>query len=151
MSTMEAQPDFKELLELLNAQGVEYVIVGGYAVAFHGAPRYTRDLDLYVRPTAENASRILDALGEFGFGGLDLAASDFTTPDRVVQLGVPPVRVDFVTSIDGVSWERVWEHRVAGAYGDVPVMFIGRQELVANKRAAGRKTDLADAEALGEG
>jgi len=148
---MEAQPDFKELLELLNAHGVEYVIVGGYAVAFHGAPRYTRDLDLYVRPTPQNAERVLVALRKFGFGDLDLTLSDFVAPDRVVQLGVPPVRVDFVTSIDGVSWERVWENHAAGSYADVPVKFIGRQELIANKRASRRTIDLADTEALGEG
>ena len=91
---MEVQPDFKELLALFNAHGVEYLIVGGYALAFHGAPRFTGDLDLWVRPAKKNAQRIVAALREFGFGSLNLAEQDFADRDRVVQLGVPPVRVD---------------------------------------------------------
>ena len=144
-------PDFKELLALLNAHGVEYLIVGGYALAYHGAPRYTRDMDLYVRPTRENGERTVSALREFGFGSLGLEAADFELPRRVIQLGHPPVRVDLVTSIDGVDWDAAYANRVQGTYGDVPVSYIGRREFVANKRATGRKQDLADLEALGEG
>ena len=147
---MEVQPDFRELLALLNAHDVEYVVVGGYALAFHGAPRYTGDLDLYVRPDPENARRILSALEAFGFGSLDLNPGDFSIQDRVVQLGVPPVRVDLITSLSGVSWEECWEGRQPGAYGDVPVAFIGREQFIVNKRAVGRTKDLADLEALGE-
>jgi hypothetical protein len=102
------------------------MIVGGYALAFHGAPRYTGDMALYVRPTPENARRILAALDAFGFGSLDLNARDFSRPDRVVQLGVPPVRVDLITSLSGVTWEECWAGREPGLYGDVPVSFIGR-------------------------
>ena len=90
---MEAQADFKELLACLNARGVEYMIVGGYALAFHGAPRYTGDLDVWVKPDAENARRVLAALADFGLGSLDLEEADFCLADRVVQIGVPPVRV----------------------------------------------------------
>jgi len=147
---MEVQPDFRELLALLNAHSVEYMIVGGYALAFYGAPRFTGDLDVFVRPTAQNAVRILAALSDFGFGSLNLGAEDFSTQDRVVQLGVPPVRVDLITSLSGVSWETCWASRQPGAYGDVPVAFIGRAQFIANKRAIGRTKDLADLEALGE-
>jgi len=147
---MEVQPDFRELLALLNAHGVEYVVVGGYALAFHGAPRYTADLDILVKADPGNSARIIEALGLFGFEGAGLTPSDFQQPDRVVQLGVPPVRVDILTSLTGVSWEEVFSGRVEGAYGNVPVHYIGRDQLVANKRALWRKRDLADIEALGE-
>jgi len=147
---MKVQPDFRELLALLNGHNVEYVIVGGYALAFHGVPRYTGDLDILVKPVPANARQILAALEEFGFGLLGLTAEDFILPDRVVQLGVPPVRVDFITSLTGVPWLEAFAGRVAGKYGDVRVYFIGRDQFIANKRATGRKRDLADLEALGE-
>jgi hypothetical protein len=147
---MEAQSDFSELLALFNAHRVEYLIVGGHALAFHGAPRYTGDLDLLVRPTEENARRILSALSDFGFGDVGLGASDFNKPGAVVQLGVPPVRVDMVTSIDGVDWEAADAGQAAGTFGDVPVRYLGRDEFIANKKACGRTKDLADLEALGE-
>ncbi len=147
---MEVQQDFKELLELLNANRVEYVLVGAHALAYHGAPRYTGDLDLYVRPTPENAGRILEALSGFGFGSLGLSRDDFVQPDQVIQLGQPPVRVDLVTSISGVSWEEVSEHAIEDRFGNITVRYIGRNELLKNKRAIGRKKDLADLEALGE-
>lgn len=147
---MEIQPDFKDLLKLFNENNVEYVIVGGYALAFHGAPRFTGDIDLYVRPTQENAKSIIAALESFGFGELDLSSSDFQIPNCVVQLGVPPVRIDIITSIDGVSWETTDKGKASGEYGDITVSYIGREELLANKHATGRKKDLADIEALGE-
>lgn len=147
---MEVQPDFRELLGLFNAHSVEYMVVGGYALAFHGTPRFTGDLDLFVRTTAQNARRILAALDDFGFGSLNLRAEDFSAQDRVVELGVPPVRVDIITSLSGVSWEECWAGRQPGAYGDVAVAFIGRSQFIANKRAMGRQKDLADLEALGE-
>lgn len=147
---MEVQPDFRDLLELLNENGVEYLIVGGYALAFHGAPRFTGDIDVFVRPSPKNAERILNALTAFGFSFSNLDVDDFQTPGRVVQLGVPPVRVDLITSISGVTWEQAQAHRQPAVFGDVPVAYIGRAEFVANKRASGRKKDLADLEALGE-
>jgi hypothetical protein len=146
---METQADFKELLALFNARHVEYVVVGGYAMATHGAPRFTRDLDLYVRPTAENAARVMESLREFGFGSVGLSQRDFESSGQVVQLGRPPVRIDLVTSIDGVGWEEVDKGKVGGAYAQVPVPVIGRNELIRNKKAVGRKQDLADVEALG--
>jgi len=146
---MEHQSDFRELLALLNAHRVEYAIVGGYALAWHGAPRFTGDLDILIEPVPVNARRILAALTEFGFAGLDLTVDDFTAPDRVVQLGYTPVRVDILSALTGVSWDEVAAGRVEGEYGGLPVPFIGRAEFIQNKKALGRHRDLADIEALG--
>ncbi|KAA3617000.1 MAG: hypothetical protein D8M58_04615 [Calditrichaeota bacterium] len=147
---MEVQPDFKELLKLFNAHKVEYVIVGGYALAFHGAPRYTGDIDLLVKPDKENSNKIISVLAEFGFGSLGLSAEDFQSPDRVIQLGVPPIRIDIITSITGVETREIFSKKIEGMYGDVPVKYIDRQHLIINKRCTGRKKDLSDLEALGE-
>lgn len=147
---MGIQPDFRDLLASFNAHKIDYIIVGAYALAFYGAPRYTGDIDIYVKPDPENAQRIMAALDEFGFGSVKLSAADFEVPDKVIQLGVPPVRVDMVTSITGVSWNDAFSGRVEGKYGDVPVHYIGREHFILNKRALGRKKDLADLEALGE-
>ncbi len=147
---MEVQPDFRELLALFNEQKVEYIVVGAYALAYHGAPRFTGDIDIYVHPSPDNAARIIQALELFGFGSLGLKATDFQNPDQVVQLGVPPVRIDLITSITGVSWEEATAGKVSGAYGDVQAYYLGRDEYAKNKRATGRKKDLADLEALGE-
>ena len=145
---MEIYPDFKELFESLNAHKVDYLVVGGYAMAFHGAPRVTGDIDLLVRPNADNADRIIAALKDFGFESPDLTAEDFQNPDRVIQLGVPPVRVDLITSLTAVSWEQADSGKLLTTYGDVQVSYIGKAQLLANKKALGRKKDLADIEAL---
>ncbi len=137
---------FKELLELLNSHKVEYLVVGSYALAFHGVPRFTGDIDLFVKPEDANAKRILSMLDEFGFGSLN----DFTSPDNVVQLGVPPVRVDIMTSLTGVSWEKAEAGKISGSYGETIVSFISKKDLIANKKALGRSKDLADIEALGD-
>ena len=147
---MEVQPDFRNLLALFNAHKVKYMIVGGYALAYHGAPRYTGDIDIYVKPDSQNAERIMKALDEFGFGSVGLTAEDFESPDKVIQLGVPPVRIDIITSISGVSWKDAFSGCVDGKYGDVPVKYIGLNEFIMNKRATGRKKDLSDLEALGK-
>ena len=147
---METQPDFRELLALFNAHHVEYMIVGGYALAFHGAPRFTGDLTLLVKPDAANAQRILAALEAFGFASVGLTPSDFERPAQVVQLGVPPVRIDLITSITGVSWDEAFAGKTAGRYGDIPVDYIGCEQFITNKRAAGRQKDVADLEVLGE-
>ena len=145
---MEIQKDFRDLLVLLNKNDVAFMIVGGYALAFHGAPRFTGDIDIYVRPDPDNAIRILAALNEFGFGSLGLTSEDFQSPNKVTQLGVPPIRIDLITSITGVTWEEAEDNKCAGNYGDVPVFFIGKDQFIANKMAAGRKKDLADIEAI---
>jgi hypothetical protein len=145
---MEIYRDFKELLESFNEQKVEYVVVGGYALAHHGAPRYTRDIDLYVNPTKDNAQRVLAALHAFGFNPSELGAADFEKPDLVIELGRPPDRAFLFTSIAGVSWEQAAAGSSLGDYGGTPVPFLGRAELIASKKAAGRLQDLADAERL---
>lgn len=147
---MEIQPDFKELLALFNAHKVEYIIVGGYALAFHGAPRTTGDIDILVKPDSQNAKRIIAALNEFGFQSLGLTPKDFENPQKVVQLGVPPVRIDIIASLTGVSWEEAWSGKINGLYGDIPVHYLGRLQFLSNKKAIGRKKDLADLESLGE-
>ena len=146
---MEVQQDFRDLLALFSAHKVDYLIVGAHALAYHGVPRYTGDIDILVRPDPENAHQILKALETFGFGSVGLTAEDFTVPDKVIQLGVAPVRIDIVTSITGVSWEEAVAGRVQGNYGDIVVYFIGRREFIRNKQALGRKKDQADLEALG--
>jgi hypothetical protein len=133
------QQDYKELFKSFNTQKVDYVIVGSYALALHGVPRFTGDLDIFVKSDPENAERILTFLKEFGFGSFDLDKSDFQQPDQVIQLGVPPVRVDLLTSLTGVPWQKADSGKVKAAYGDVPVFFLGRNEFIANKKALGRK------------
>ena len=150
INSMEIQSDFKELLELFNSHKVEYLIIGAYALAFYGAPRYTGDIDIFVNPHPTNALRIINALNEFGFGSLDLKADDFTTTGQIIQLGVPPARVDIITSISGVSWQEAEAGKVSGRCGGIEVNFVGREQFIANKRATGRQKDLADLESLGE-
>jgi len=138
------------LLESFNDAGVEYLLVGGYALAHFGAPRFTGDMDLFVRPTAENARRVLAALDRFGFGGLGLAVDDFTDPDQVVQLGVPPVRVDLLTGLSGTTWELAYDGSETSDYDGVLVRVISKSAFIANKRATSRPRDLADLESIGE-
>ena len=124
--------------------------MGGYTLAFHGHPRYTGDIDILIRPNSENARRVVTALDEFGFGFVGLTKEDFITPDKVVQLGVPPVRIDFMTSITGVSTDDIFSLRVEGKYGDIPVK-IHRTRRVHFKQTCDRKKkDMSNLEALGE-
>lgn len=129
--------DLREFIELLNSNGVEYAIVGGYAVAFHARPRYTGDIGFLARRTPENAERILRELARFGFGSLGLTAADFLKPDCIVQLRHPPNRIDVLTSISGVETDDVWEGRVDCELDGLPVHFIGRLELIRNMREVG--------------
>jgi hypothetical protein len=145
---MAIYQDFKELLELFNSNRVEYLVIGAHALAFHGYIRATKDIDLYVRPTGANAQRIMAALSAFGFGDVGLKQEDFEKPAQIIQLGYPPVRIDLVTSIEGVSWEQAARGKCVGEYGGEPVPFLGRAQLIANKKATGRLQDLADAEKL---
>ena len=147
---MEIQEDFREFFALLNAHKVEFIIVGDYALAFHGAPRYTGDIDVYINPTHTNAKQIVNALKDFEFSSLDISVEDFQKEDHVIQLGLPPIRIDIITSITGVSWEQADSSKISGKYGDVPVFYISREQYLANKRATGRAKDIADIEALGE-
>jgi hypothetical protein len=148
VSFLEVQPDFSEFLASLHDAHVKYLVVGAYALAAHGSPRNTLDLDVLVQPTVANGRRIVQALEAFGFGSLNLAPADFTVPDRILQLGRQPLRIDVLTSITGVSWPAAWKGRYRGRYGDVAVPFLGREQLLLNKRSTGRTKDLGDVEAL---
>lgn len=145
---MKVEKDYEELLELFNRYKVRYCIVGAYAVAFYERPRYTKDLDILVEPTLENAKRIIKALDAFGFGSLKLTEGDFTKKGNIIQLGYEPVRVDLLTSIKGAPFKKIWETRQVGTYGRRRVFFIGKNELMRNKKLTGRRQDLADIEVL---
>lgn len=148
--TMDLPDDWRELLKLLGSRRVKFLVVGAHALAVHGRPRMTGDLDLLVEATPTNAGRLLEALGEFGFGSLGLTEEDFTRPDFVISLGNPPLRVDLLTSISGVSFERAWKGRVRARVGGVVVNVLGRREYIENKRAAGRPKDQLDLALLAE-
>jgi len=145
---LDFHQDFADLCSLLNARAVEYLIIGGYAVAFHGAPRFTGDLDILIAPSVDAVNRTLEALKEFGFPASNITAEYLLVQHKILQLGRVPVQVHLLTEISGVSWSAAWESRQAGNYGGVATHFIGRDALLANKRAAGRAKDLADIEAL---
>lgn len=140
--------DFKEFIASLNDNGVRYLVVGGYAVAVHGYPRYTKDMDIWVDMTADNASNILKALEQFGFGSLGVIASDFTVPDQMLQLGHPPGRIDILTTLLGVEFRECYESRTVVEVDGIAVNFIDLENLRKNKKATGRHQDLADLENL---
>lgn len=140
--------DFKEFVALLNAHAVEYLIVGGYAMALHGRPRNTGDLDVWVNSSSGNGVRLMHALEDFGFGGMGLSAEDFSKPDHVVQLGYPPFRIDLLTGIDGVDFAAAWPDRQTVLHDGLELRFIGLEALKTNKRASGRPRDLDDLENL---
>ncbi len=145
---MPLPKDWRAFIESLNSHGVEYVIVGAVALAHHGFPRYTGDLDVLVRNSPDNAQRLESALAAFGLAALGLKASDFAESYRVIQLGVAPNRIDLLTSITGVPFEEAWADRIQAVVDGVPVNFISRQALVRNKRLTGRAQDRTDLEAL---
>lgn len=145
---MGVQTDFEELLRLLEKNRVEYLIVGGYAVALHGYPRYTKDMDLFFNPAAANVNRIIKTLTGFGFPPDKLNSEMFTTPGNIVTFGVSPVRVDFINGIDGVTFEAAWPNRVRRAYGSVTANFIGLDDLLRNRSSTGRNRDGLDVEEL---
>jgi hypothetical protein len=149
--SVKLQKDLKELVELFLSRKVEFVVVGGHAVAFHGYPRLTDDLDLWILPSRDNAERILGALMELGFVHSEIDSATLQHPDRVIQLGRAPNRIDLLTRISGVSAEDVWRSRIEGDLGGLKVPFIGREALIQNKRATGRPQDLADLDYLKPG
>ena len=142
--------DSKEFIALLNSRGVEYLIVGAHSLAFHARPRFTGDLDILVRPSPENAAKIIAVLNEFGFADLGVKASDFTTPEQVIQLGRAPHRIDLLTSISGVSIDEAFATKVSAELDEIPVAFLSKALLIANKHAVGRPQDLADLTELDE-
>jgi len=140
--------DFKEFVELLIKNKAEYLVVGGYAVAIHGYPRYTGDLDIWLNPTPENAKSILRAVNEFGFSSFNLTESDFTKSGNVIQLGYPPLRIDLLTELDGVSFNECFINRKEVEMENLIVNFIGYEDLLKNKRESGRLRDMDDIENL---
>ena len=145
---MQLERDLREFIELLNARDVRYLIIGAYALAHHGHPRYTGDIDFFVEASPQNAERISQVLEQFGFANVGVAEEDFTAADQVVQLGVEPHRMDLMTSISGVSFEEAWNTREYGELDGLRVPFISRELLRRNKAALGRKQDLADLDYL---
>jgi len=147
---MSLNTDLREFIELLNSRGVEYVIVGAHSLAFHARPRYTGDLDILVRPSPENAAKLVSLLRDFGFAKGDLAESDFTVPEQMIQLGRAPNRIDLLTSISGVTVEDAFSTRMLAELEGLPVFVLSKEALILNKRAVGRPQDMADLESLEE-
>ncbi len=141
-------PDFKEFLQALSHSAVKYLLVGGYAVAYHGYPRTTADIDIWIRVDRENALRTMAALRKFGFGGSDASEQMFLIAGRVVRTGVPPLRIGLLTSISGVEFDPCYARRVPASIDGIPVAVISREYLLANMRATGRTKDTADIEQL---
>lgn len=141
---MELYPDFREFFESFTAREVRYLVVGGYALGYHGAPRYTGDIDAWVEPTPENSRRVVAAFADFGFGSLDLDADTFAAPNVVVQVGRPPLRIDVMTSPSGVEFGPCYESRLVVDVDGLSLDVIGVECFKRNKTASGRPQDLAD-------
>ncbi|MFQ6070464.1 MAG: DUF6036 family nucleotidyltransferase [Candidatus Aminicenantales bacterium] len=141
---MKVEKDYEELLKLLNKHKVRYCIIGAYALAFHAKPRYTKDIDIFIEPSAENSKRMVRALNDFGFKSLKLSPEDFSKAGKIIQLGYEPLRVDIFTSIKGVKFDQAWKNRVIGNYGSAEVFFLGIDELIKTKRLSSRPQDKID-------
>ncbi len=140
--------DFKEFIQFLNDNQVKYLVIGGYAVAVHGHPRYTKDIDIWVEMSTDNAQNLIVALTQFGFGSLGLTTEDFQTPDQIIQLGYPPNRIDLITTPDGIDFETCYQAKIEVLVDNITVNFIDLDNLKKNKQASGRLQDLADLENL---
>jgi|SRR5919112_1840916 predicted nucleotidyltransferase len=137
-------PDFREMLSCLKDEGVEFIVVGAYALAAHGLPRATGDMDVWVRNSRENAHRVMSALSKFGAPVSELSEDDFTSADMILQLGVEPCRIDLLTGIDGVEFDEAWGNKVGVTVDGLEVYVLSREDLIKNKRAAGREKDRGD-------
>jgi hypothetical protein len=145
---MKINSDFKDLLRSLNAAGVRYLIVGGYAVMVHTEPRYTKDLDIWIEPVLENARAMLNALTTFGAPTADVNSSDFTEPEVFFQIGVEPVRIDIMTSVTGLEFESAWTRKIVVDFGGEMAPVLCRRDILTAKIAAGRLRDRQDAQRL---
>jgi hypothetical protein len=145
---MTLEPDFEDFVLLLNKHSVDYLVVGGYAMAFHGRPRYTGDLDIWINVSEINAAKMIAVLKAFGFSSLMFSKDDFLKENIVNQIGYPPLRIDILTSIDGVSFDEAFLHREIIQIGALDVSFIGLSHLIENKKASNRTQDVADIESL---
>ncbi len=137
-------PDFKEFLALLNSEKIEYLLVGGYAVSYHGYPRPTGDLDVWVDVRPDSVAKLIEVLAKFGFADAGATPELFLTPGRVVRMGVPPVRIELLNKVSGLDFSASYARRLEAVLDGVPVRIIARKDLVINKRAAGREKDLND-------
>jgi hypothetical protein len=142
------EKDFIDFIELLNVHEVEYMVVGAHALAFHGRPRHTGDLDIWIKPSVDNARKMVDVLKDFGFDSLGLAIEDFLKENYVTQLGYPPLRIDILNSISGVNFDEAYQGRILGKEEDLTISFINISDFIANKQAIGRAKDLGDIDAL---
>jgi hypothetical protein len=145
---MKLTRDLREFIELLNSHGVEYLLIGGWAFSFHATPRYTGDIDFFVRCDSLNATRLKDALTEFGFTDLPGFEESFLQPDCILQFGMPPNRIDILTQISGVNFSEAWQSRISGNLDGIHVPIVSRDLLIRNKIAAARPKDLADVDTL---
>jgi hypothetical protein len=145
---MSANPDFKELLSIFNEERVEYLVAGAHAVMYHTEPRFTKDLDLWVKPTPENATRTYRALARFGAPLQQASVNDFCDPELIYQLGVAPNRIDVIMGILGATFTEAWADRIETTYAGVPIHLMGKTSLIKAKKAAGRPQDLLDLEKL---
>jgi len=141
--------DFEEFLRLLGENCVEFVIVGGFAVAFHGYVRATQDIDIFFRNSDENVRKILRAVEDFGFSVDEAFLNTLREPGKIIRMGLPPIRIEMFNTISGCLFDEVWERRIAGNYGNVAVNYISYADLLINKKASGRPKDLADFDELG--
>ncbi len=145
---MKLSKDLREFIALLNSKKVKYIIMGGYAVAYHGHPRFTGDIDFLVERSETNAKLLEEVLNEFGFSGIGVTAKDFLEPNVMIQLGRPPNRIDLMTGADGVEFQEAWDTKENSVMDDQPVFFISKKLLIQNKKAVNRPQDLADIEKL---
>ena len=150
MAIIQIPKDFQDLLKCLNKHKVDYLLVGGYAVGFHGYVRYTGDIDFWIARNNDNALRLVAALEEFGFGVGEVSAETFLEPGAVVRMGRIPLRIEFLTTISGVNFAECWPQRVSAQIDNIPVPVIGLEDLKANKKASGRPKDLIDFAKLGQ-
>ncbi len=145
---MEVNPDFRDLLQAFGEFGVKYLIVGAYAVMRYTEPRFTKDLDIWVEPSLENAEKVWQALAKFGAPLEQISVADFANKELIYQIGLDPNRVDILMDVPGVAFSTAWKNRVDGRYGDQPVHFLSRKDLIRSKRKAGRDQDLLDLKRL---
>ena len=142
------EPDFVDFIELLNKHSVEYLVVGAHALAFHGRPRHTGDLDVWIKKSDDNAEKMLNVIHDFGFSSLGLTKDDFLRENYVTQLGYPPLRIDILSAISGVQFDEAFNGKINADIEGLQISFINVQDFIANKRASGRKKDLGDIESL---
>ena len=142
------EKDFLDFIELLNQHSVDYMVVGAHALAFHGRPRHTGDLDIWIKPSQQNAAKLINVLKDFGFGSLGLTEADFLRENYVTQLGYPPLRIDILNHISGVAFDDAYPNKIIGEVDGLNVKFINIADFIANKKASGRQKDLSDIASL---